>query len=99
MTELSFPLHLGALLGDTLITAVSVYYLKTSFPSIDNVGSELLVGTGLGFAANMLMLQGLSTNLWLSHAIAGAFIGTSFYSLFVQVLADLIIWWWSQEHM
>lgn len=92
-----FPLHLGALFGDTALSAVSVYYLKTSFPSADSLSSELLVGTGVGFLANMLMLQGLPVNIWLSHAIAGAFLGTFFYSLFVQALADIIIWWWSEQ--
>lgn len=99
MTELTFPLHLGALLGDTVLSAVSVYVLKTKTPSVDSLGSELLISTGVGFFANMLMLQGLPTNVWVTHAIAGAFIGTFFYSLFVQFLADIILWWWSQEHM
>ena len=97
MTELSFPLHLGALLADVALSAVAVYLLKTKAPSVDNTGTELLAGTAVGYAANLLILSNGTTNLLLAHAIAGAFIGTGFYSLFVQELADIIIWWWTHE--
>lgn len=97
MSEVLVPLHLGIFALDVGLSAFAVYLLKTKAPLTDDLSIELLAGTVVGGVANALLLSDGSFNLWLWHAIAGAFVGTFFYGLFIQVIADLIIWWWTHN--